>query len=102
MRKHRLRSDRTHLQNREKDWQAGSDSGWAKESFQIAKGDAWGLLGGPSSRGTYRQSDDYVTTATDDVAQHLSRAGVRLAFVLNKAWAHRVMATLGRHCLLSA
>jgi hypothetical protein len=39
----------------------------------------------PSSRGTYRLSDEYVTSATADVAQQLSKAGVRLAFVLNKA-----------------
>jgi hypothetical protein len=30
-------------------------------------------------------SDDYVTTATQDVALQLSKAGVRLAFVLNNA-----------------
>ena len=47
--------------------------------------DAYGLLPEPSSRGSYRLSDEYITTATDDVAQQLSKAGVRLAFVLNKA-----------------
>jgi hypothetical protein len=43
------------------------------------------LLPEPSSRGSYRLTDEYITTATDDVAQQLSKAGVRLAFVLNKA-----------------
>jgi hypothetical protein len=39
----------------------------------------------PSSRGSYRLTEEYITTATDDVAQQLSKAGGRLAFVLNKA-----------------
>ena len=34
---------------------------------------------------TYRLTDDYITTATDDVAQQSSKAGVRLAFVVNNA-----------------
>src|SRR5215469_4079045 len=42
--------------DQEKAWQAGSPSDWAKESFQIAKADAYGLLGEPSSRGSYRLS----------------------------------------------
>ncbi len=67
------------------EWQAGSPTDWAKESFQVAKADAYGLLPEPSSRGSYPLTDEYVTTATDDVAQQLSKAGVRLAFVLNKA-----------------
>jgi len=70
--------------DQEKAWQAGSPSDWAKESFLTAKTDAYGLLGEPSSRGSYRLTDGYVTTATDDVARQLSKAGVRLAFVLNK------------------
>jgi hypothetical protein len=66
-------------------WQAGTPTDWAKESFQVAKDDAYGQLPEPTRRGSYRLSDDYITTATDDVAQQLSKAGVRLAFVLNKA-----------------
>jgi S1/P1 Nuclease len=72
-----------------KQWQAGSPSDWAKESFQIAMADAYGLLPEPSARGTYRLTDEYVTTATQDVALQLSKAGVRLAFVLNKALRRR-------------
>jgi S1/P1 Nuclease len=67
------------------EWQAGKPSDWAKESFQVAKDDAYGQLPERSARGTYRLTDEYVTSATDDVAQQLSKAGVRLAFVLNKA-----------------
>ncbi len=68
-----------------KEWQKGSPADWAWEAFYFAKIDAYGHLPEPSSRGSYRLGDDYVKTATDDVAVQLSRAGVRLAFVLNRA-----------------
>jgi hypothetical protein len=66
-------------------WQSGSPSDWAQESLKVAKEDTYGLLPEPSARGTYRLSDEYITTATNDVAQQLSKAGVRLAFLLSKA-----------------
>jgi hypothetical protein len=69
----------------EKEWETGKPSDWAVESFDVAKADAYGQLPEPSTRGTYRLTDEYVTTATDDVARQLSKAGVRLAFVLNNA-----------------
>ncbi len=69
----------------EQTWQSGKPADWANETFFVAKADAYGQLPEPSSRGSYRLSDDYVTTATDDVAQQLSKAGVRLAFILNSA-----------------
>jgi hypothetical protein len=68
-----------------KEWQKGSPADWAAEAFYFAKVDAYGHLPEPSSRGSYRLGDDYVKTATDDVAVQLSRAGVRLAVVLNRA-----------------
>ena len=71
--------------NQEREWAAGGPSDWAKESFQLAKGDAYGLLPEPNTRGSFRLTDEYVTTATQDVAIQLSKAGVRLAFVLNNA-----------------
>jgi hypothetical protein len=42
-------------------------------------------LGEPNVHGSFRLSDDYVTTATNDVLLQLSRAGVRLATILNQA-----------------
>jgi hypothetical protein len=66
-------------------WQAGSASDWALESFKVAKDDAYGQLPESSARGSFRLSDEYVTTATQDVAIQLSKAGVRLAFALNNA-----------------
>jgi len=75
-----------HISNdQEREWQAGEPSGWAKESFQVARDDAYGQLPEPTARGSFRLSDEYVTVATQDVAIQLSKAGVRLAFVLNNA-----------------
>jgi hypothetical protein len=58
---------------------------WAQEAFQVATDDAYGQLPAPNGRGSYRLTDEYVTTATEDVSQQLSKAGVRLAFILNRA-----------------
>jgi nuclease S1 len=66
-------------------WQSGLPSDWAMETFKVAQQDAYGMLPEPSARKSYRLTDEYITTASDDVAQQLSKAGVRLAFVLNKA-----------------
>jgi hypothetical protein len=71
--------------DQQKQWQAGSPSDWAKDSFRIAKADTYGLLSEPSSGGSYGLSEKYVKTATADVALQLSKAGVRLAFLLNNA-----------------
>jgi hypothetical protein len=67
------------------EWSKGTPSDWALEAFQIAKVDAYGDLPAPSSKGLYRLSDDYMATATQDVATQLGRGGVRLAFGLNTA-----------------
>jgi hypothetical protein len=69
-------------------WSQGAPSDWAMESFRVAKDDAFGRLPAPNARGSYRLSNDYVAVATRDVAMQLSRAGVRLAFVLNGALGH--------------
>ena len=69
-------------------WSQGTPLDWAMESFQVAKKDAYGQLPDPSSKGVYRLDDDYMATATQDVAIQLSKGGgVRLAFILNKALA---------------
>jgi hypothetical protein len=66
-------------------WQAGSPTDWAKESFKIAQDDAYGQLPPPNTHGSFRLTDDYVSTATNDVSLQLSKAGVRLAMILNQA-----------------
>ncbi len=66
-------------------WQAGAPADWAQESFKLAQDDVYGQLPPPNGRGSFRLTDDYVTMATNDVALQLSKAGVRLAVVLNQS-----------------
>jgi hypothetical protein len=65
-------------------WAAGSFDEWAMEAFMISKNDVYGSP--PLSAATPQHLDAaYVARAEKDVAQQLSKAGVRLASVLNKA-----------------
>jgi S1/P1 Nuclease len=67
-----------------KAWEQGSLDDWAMEAFEISKADAYGDP--PLSRDTVQHLDaGYVSRAEKDVALQLSRAGVRLAAVLNSA-----------------
>ena len=69
----------------ERKWAAGKPSDWANETFDTSKKDAYGQLPTPNASGSFRLTDDYVTMATQDVAIQLSKAGVRLAFILNQS-----------------
>jgi hypothetical protein len=65
-------------------WAAGSFDEWAMEAFMISKNDVYGDP--PLSAAKPQHLDAaYVARAEKDVAQQLSKAGVRLASVLNKA-----------------
>lgn len=66
-------------------WSQGTASDWAMETFAIAQRDAYGRLPEASTRGVYVLDSQYVETAVEDVRLQLSRAGVRLSAVLNKA-----------------
>ena len=55
------------------------------EAFDLARRDAYGLLPRPGDQGTYALPPAYTKQAVRDVVLQLSRAGVRLAFVLNQA-----------------
>jgi nuclease S1 len=66
-------------------WSAGTADDWAMESFTIAQNHAYGLLPAPTSTNHYSLPASYVTDAKAVVATQLSKAGVRLAFVLNNA-----------------
>jgi len=55
------------------------------ESFGLARHHAHGLLPEPRAQGVYVLDSRYVDAAVQDVRLQLSRAGVRLAVVLNKA-----------------
>jgi hypothetical protein len=67
------------------EWSRGTPADWAMEAFALARSDAYGLLPRPDDRGTYALPPAYTEQAEQDVALQLSRAGVRLAFVLNQA-----------------
>jgi hypothetical protein len=67
------------------EWSAGTPADWAPEAFAIARDDAYGRLPQPLVRGTYHLNEEYITMATNDAALQLSKAGVRLASVLNHA-----------------
>lgn len=67
-------------------WSQGTASDWAMETFQVAKWDAYGQLPQPSKRRSYRLTEAYVATAVRDVAEQLSKSGVRLAMLLNQAF----------------
>lgn len=66
-------------------WSAGTADDWAMESFTLAQNHAYGLLPAPTSTNHYSLPASYVTDAKSVVATQLSKAGVRLAFVLNNA-----------------
>lgn len=66
-------------------WAQGNPAEWAMESFNLAKDDTYGRLPAPGARGRYRLTDTYVAMADQDAAMQLSKAGVRLAVMLNRA-----------------
>jgi hypothetical protein len=66
-------------------WSQGKPSDWAMDSFKVAKDDAYGKLPPLNARGKIRLTDAYIAIADRDVAIQLSKAGVRLASVLNRA-----------------
>jgi hypothetical protein len=70
-------------------WQTGTPANWAMETFAIGKADAYGKLPPPGPDGRYHLSVAYETMAARDTAEQLSKAGVRLAYLLNTALAPR-------------
>jgi len=68
-------------------WSQSGPSDWAMESFRVARDDAYGRLPQPNARGTMRLSETYILMAKRDVAIQLSKAGVRLALLLNEVLA---------------
>ena len=66
-------------------WSGGTASSWVRETFEIAKADAYGRLPPPDANGKYELDASYRAMASRDAAVQLSKAGVRLAAVLNEA-----------------
>lgn len=71
----------------ETEWKQGTPDDWAMEAFNIAFDDVYGQ---PPLSGAVNLDAAYVARAEKDVALQLSRAGVRLAAVLNKALGRQV------------
>lgn len=66
-------------------WAAGSAADWARESFEVAKHHSYGLLPAADGPDHYTLSAAYIADATMVTREQLSKAGVRLALVLNRA-----------------
>ncbi len=66
-------------------WAAGGAAAWARESFEAAEYHAYGLLPAADGLNHYTLSAVYIADATIVTRQQLSKAGVRLAWVLNRA-----------------
>jgi hypothetical protein len=66
-------------------WAKGSAADWALETYSIAKQHAYGSLPVPDRPNHYDLSAAYVEDATVVTREQLSKAGVRLAAVLNRA-----------------
>lgn len=66
-------------------WEAGTPDQWAMESYAVSKQIAYGALPKPDDAGEYALTGSYEAMAKTAVAGQLSRAGVRLAAVLDRA-----------------
>jgi hypothetical protein len=70
-----------------KAWSGGDARSWAMESFQLSRNDAYKLPTRPtcSEHGSVALSTAYQAMAQRDAAVQLEKAGVRMAFLLNRA-----------------
>ena len=68
------------------EWSGGGPADWAMESFTVGRDTAYGRLPAPTL-GVYMLSASYESRAKKAVELQLEKAGVRLASVLNRAFA---------------
>ncbi len=70
-----------------KAWKKGTTRDWAMESFNLSKSDAYALASRPTcaAPGSVSLTSVYQAQAQRDVRLQLSRAGVRMAAILNAA-----------------
>ena len=66
-------------------WTSGGPHLWALEAHQLGVDSAYGMVGNQDVRGNSVLTDEDVVKATKVASTQLSRAGVRLAFILNDA-----------------
>jgi S1/P1 Nuclease len=70
-----------------KAWSRGDARSWAMESFQVARSGAYKLPAKPTcnEHGSIALSAAYLAMARRDAAVQLEKAGIRMAFLLNRA-----------------
>lgn len=68
-------------------WASGTPHLWVLEAHQLAVRDAFGSLGRINMKGRFEISEADLEIAAETISLQLSRAGVRLAYVLNEALA---------------
>jgi hypothetical protein len=66
-------------------WETGTAEQWAMDSYSVSKQTAYGALSSPRPDGVYGLTASYEAKAKTAVADQLSKAGVRLALLLNRA-----------------
>jgi hypothetical protein len=66
-------------------WETGKTEQWAMDSYAVSKQVAYGALPAPGQDGEYALTSAYETKAKAAAADQLSKAGVRLASLLNRA-----------------
>jgi hypothetical protein len=66
-------------------WQRGAPADWAREAFRVGRTQGYDALPAAQRARSYRLPASYVEDATQAVALQLTRAGVRLAAVLNRS-----------------
>lgn len=74
---------------RRRSWSQGTVTDWTWETFRLGRDHAYGLLPKPTAQGVYFLPRPYVQTAVHDTALQLSKAGVRLAVVLDRILGRR-------------
>jgi len=73
--------------NDRKHWASGTPQQWVMEAHELGVSRAYGMVGNLDAQGNSIISDADVVKASQIVATQLSKAGVRLAYVLNEALA---------------
>jgi hypothetical protein len=66
-------------------WSSGTPLDWAVETYAVSRQHTYGLLPAASEGGAVQLSQAYIDDATAVTAEQLSKAGVRVAFMLNRA-----------------
>jgi hypothetical protein len=66
-------------------WQTAAAQQWALEAHQLGVTQGYGVLSDGDDHGVPLLTDQYVQTAVQTVGSQLSKAGVRLAYVINQA-----------------